>query len=83
MLVHKQKQKGNIMMKDEVNSLLQKPMNRLDFLKHVGVGIAAITGAAMVVKTMNSLGNATSSKQQSVGYGSAVYGGKKDQPQQS
>jgi hypothetical protein len=65
------------MMKDEVNSLLQKPMNRLDFLKHVGVGIAAVTGAAMVVKTMNSLGGST--KQQSVGYGSAVYGGKKDQ----
>lgn len=64
-------------MKDEVNSLLQKPMNRLDFLKHVGVGIAAVTGAAVVVKTMNSLGNNT--KQQTVGYGSAVYGGKKDQ----
>jgi hypothetical protein len=69
-------------MKDEVNSLLQKPMNRLDFLKHVGVGIAAVTGAAVVVKTMNSLGN-HSSKQQSVGYGSAPYGGKKDQPQSS
>lgn len=64
-------------MKDEVNSLLQKPMNRLDFLKHVGVGIAAVTGAAVVVKTMNSLGN--SSNKQTMGYGSAVYGGKKDQ----
>ena len=65
-------------MKDEVNSLLQKPMNRLDFLKHVGVGIAAVTGAAVVVKTMNSLGS-SNAKHQSVGYGSAVYGGKKDQ----
>lgn len=71
-------------MKDEVNSLLQKPMNRLDFLKHVGIGIAAITGAAMVVKTMNSLGtNNSTKKQATVGYGSAVYGGKKDKPQQS
>jgi hypothetical protein len=72
------------MMKDELNSLLQKPMNRLDFIKHVGIGIAAITGAAAVVKTMNSLGGNTSTKKkQSLGYGSAVYGGKKDQPQSS
>jgi hypothetical protein len=65
-------------MKDEVDSLLQKPMNRLDFLKHVGVGIAAITGAAMVVKTMNSLGG-SSAKQRTLGYGSATYGGNKGQ----
>lgn len=69
-------------MKDEVNSLLQKPMNRLDFLKHVGAGIAAITGVAVVVKTMNSLGN-TSSHKQNVGYGSSSYGGGKDQPKAS
>jgi hypothetical protein len=69
-------------MKDEVNSLLQKPMNRLDFLKHVGAGIAAITGVAVVVKTMNSLGN-TSGRKQSVGYGSSSYGGGKDQPKTS
>ena len=67
-------------MKDEVNSLLQKPMNRLDFLKHVGAGIAAITGLAVVLKTMNSLGTASGHKQ-SLGYGSSSYGGgKKDQP---
>jgi len=70
------------MMKDEVDSLLKKPMNRLDFLKHVGVGIAAITGAAVVVKTMNGLSTSSKSKQ-SLGYGSAVYGGKKDQPKAS
>jgi hypothetical protein len=71
------------MMKDEVDSLLQKPMNRLDFLKHIGIGIAAITGAAMVVKTMNGLGSSSSTKKQALGYGSAGYGGKKDQPKTS
>jgi Trp operon repressor len=70
------------MMKDEVDSLLKKPMNRLDFLKHVGAGIAAITGAAVVVKTMNNM-NSSSSKKQTLGYGSAVYGGKKDEPKTS
>jgi hypothetical protein len=69
-------------MKDEVNSLLQKPMNRLDFLKHVGAGIAAITGLAVVIKTMNSMGTA-SNRKQSVGYGSSAYGGGKDQPKAS
>ena len=71
-------------MKDEVNSLLQKTMNRLDFLKHVGAGIAAITGAAVVLKTMNSMGNSSSSSnKQSLGYGSSSYGGNKDQPKSS
>jgi hypothetical protein len=69
-------------MKDEVNSLLQKPMNRLDFLKHVGAGIAAITGVAVVIKTMNGLGNTPGNKQ-SLGYGSSSYGGNKDQPKAS
>ena len=70
-------------MKDEVNSLLQKPMNRLDFLKHVGAGIAAITGAAVVLKTMNSMGNSSSGNKQNLGYGSSSYGGKKDEPKSS
>jgi hypothetical protein len=62
-------------MKDELDSLLQKKMDRRDFLKHVGVGFAAITGIAAVVKTMNSLGG--KSKAKAAGYCSSTYGSKK------
>lgn len=62
-------------MKDELDSLLQKKMDRRDFLKHLGIGFAAITGIAAVLKTMNSLGGKSQTK--TVGYGSSTYGNKK------
>lgn len=66
-------------MKNELDSLLQKEMDRKDFLKHVGVGFAAITGVAVVLKTLNGFG----SKQQASGYGSSAYGGNKRPDQTS
>lgn len=64
-------------MKEELDSLLQKEMDRKSFLKHVAIGFAALTGIAAVVKTLNGIG---SGKSQSMGYGSATYGGNKQSP---
>ncbi len=67
-------------MKDELDSLLQKEMDRKSFLKHVAIGFAAITGIAAAIKTLNGFG--TNARTQNTGYGSSTYGGKK-QPSSS
>jgi hypothetical protein len=61
-------------MKNEIDQLLQKEMDRKAFLKHVGLGFAVISGAAAVIKTLNGFGSAP---KRSNGYGSAPYGGNK------
>ena len=61
-------------MKKDLDNLLQKQMDRRDFLKHVGIGFVAITGVATLVKTLSSV---YSPKQQGAGYGASVYGGSK------
>jgi hypothetical protein len=60
------------MMKDQISKLLSKPMDRKEFLKHVGIGFAILVGLSGVIKAFKS---------QSVagrGYGASVYGGNKD-----
>ena len=63
-------------MKDEIDSLLQKEMDRKAFLKHVAVGFVALTGVSTVIKALN---NVTSSKPKyyTHGYSSSAYGGKR------
>jgi len=56
-------------LKDNVQTLLQKKMDRRDFIKHVGVGFVAILGLSAVVRAMTSTGQRTD------GYSSGVYGG--------
>ena len=58
--------------KASVDSLLQKKMDRLSFLKHVGIGVVALTGVSTIVKTMGSMG----APRQTAGYGASIYGGK-------
>lgn len=60
-------------MKNELDSLLQKEMDRKGFLKHVAIGFAAFTGVAAAIKTLNGVGS--NSRKQTVGYGSSTYGG--------
>lgn len=60
-------------MKNEVQKLLQKDMDRRNFLKHVGVGFAAIVGLTTAVKTLTSLNGGP--KEVANGYGSNAYGG--------
>lgn len=65
------------MIKNEINTLLEKEMDRKGFLKHVAVGFVAITGVAALVKNLNSIGT-TSGRKVSSGYGSSAYGGTND-----
>jgi|ADGO01.1.fsa_nt_gi hypothetical protein len=59
-------------MKDQLTSLLNKPMDRKEFLKHVGMGFAILVGFSGVIKALKS------STVTAQGYGSSVYGGRKN-----
>lgn len=52
-----------------INELLQKRMDRKDFLKHVVMGVAVLTGTAGVVKMFRP------KEQQGLAYGGSAYGG--------
>jgi hypothetical protein len=54
--------------------VLQKEMDRKDFLKHVGIAAVALTGASAIIKL---LADQPTQKSQQVGYGGSVYGGTK------
>ena len=58
-------------MQKDLTNLLTKEMDRRDFLKHVAIGMVAMTGLGALVRTLNDVG----SKKQSVGYGASAYGG--------
>lgn len=58
-------------LQSEVHTLLQKKMDRREFIKHVGIGFAALLGVSAVLRSMSSM----SGNKQQVGYGSSTYGG--------
>ena len=64
-----------------VDELLQKEMNRKEFLKHVGVGIVALTGLSAAAKALlqhpTAANNTKQSMMQPMGYGAMPYGGSK------
>jgi len=62
-------------MPKQIDELLQKRMDRKDFLKHVAMGVAIITGTAGIIKLFRgeSQPNATTVN---LGYGASAYGGK-------
>lgn len=62
-------------MHKQINELLQKPMDRKDFLKHVALGVAVMTGGAALVKTLVGHDAQKSLSDSSAGYGNAAYGG--------
>lgn len=68
-------------MQKRFDEILQKRMDRKDFLKHVGIGVAVMTGAAGLVKMLNaqeqngSRQTAGVENRQSMGYGASAYGG--------
>lgn len=62
--------------KQELNTLLNKKMDRKDFLKVIGVAVVAVTGVGTLLRAVNP--RATSTKNVSSvpqGYGSSPYGG--------
>lgn len=71
-------------MQKHINEIMQKRMDRKDFLKHVAMGVAVITGAAGVVKLMKPelQGQQQASTGSSYGYGASVYGGRQTAMQQ-
>lgn len=58
-------------MKKDLQQLLEKQVDRKDFLKHIGFGVVALTGVTALTRSLNGFG----SKQQSAGFGTGVYGG--------
>lgn len=68
-------------MQKQFNEILQKRMDRKDFLKHVGIGVAVMTGAAGLVKMLKpqedgTQQTASTQSHQAVGYGGSAYGGR-------
>jgi len=57
---------------EDVQALLQKEMDRKEFIKHVGIGFAAIIGLTTILKTINSM---SGNSKKSLGYSSGAYGG--------
>ena len=60
-------------MKNDIEKLLQKEMDRKGFIQHVAIGFAAIAGITAIAKTLSTMSNGN--KAQDVGYGSNAYGG--------
>jgi hypothetical protein len=58
---------------DRLAQLLDKPMDRKDFLRQVGVGGMLLLGGNLIIRTVLGLGK--DSQQSSQGYGSSAYGG--------
>jgi len=62
-------------MQTQVDNLLQKRMDRKDFLKHVGIGVALITGVAGVLKLLGKQEQSSTQNAANGAYGAATYGG--------
>ena len=68
------------MIKAQVGQLLEKEMDRKDFLRHVGVAAAVIVGVPTLLNAISRLQAGPVRDAQQVGYGSSAYGG--DTPRQ-
>lgn len=62
-------------MKSQLDEILQKRMDRKDFLKHVALGVVVLTGTAGIVKLFKPAREAQQQKSVAYGYGGSVYGG--------
>lgn len=67
------------MIKTQVAELLQKEMDRKDFLRHVGVAAAVVVGVPTLLNALTRMQSGSiHGKPQATGYGSMPYGGDKD-----
>ena len=57
-------------MKQDLQQLLDKQVDRKDFLKHVGFGIVTLTGVTALTKSLTGFGD----KPKVSGFGAGVYG---------
>ena len=60
-------------LKTQITAVLNKKMDRQDFIKHVAIGMVAISGAGTALRLLS----VSKPKTQSVGYGGSAYGGTK------
>jgi hypothetical protein len=69
------------MLKIDTSALLQKEMDRKDFVKNVGIGILALSGVTAALKAVSLAPTAgkkvLGGSNNSYGYGSSAYGGAK------
>lgn len=63
--------RGN--MKTKIDEILQQKMDRKQFFKHVGAGVAAFVGFGMVVRALEA--QQPAQRQPTRGYGASAYGG--------
>lgn len=65
------------MIKKELRDILEKEMDRKDYLKYLGVGLMAIVGLTSAAKAVTSFHarNETGTRSSNTGYGSSSYGG--------
>ena len=61
-------------MKNEITTLMTKPMDRKDFLKHVGIVVLAVTGVTGLLAALNHGVSGVPSQTQHGGYGGSRYG---------
>jgi hypothetical protein len=60
--------------KQQVTAILNKKMDRKDFIKNVAIGMVALTGAGAVLRLLAP----AQSQQSQTGYGGSAYGGSRD-----
>lgn len=58
-------------LKTQVGAILDKKMDRQDFLKHVAIGVVALSGAGTALKLLSPRSKAPA---KSGGYGGSAYG---------
>lgn len=63
-----------MVIKSQVNEVLNKKMDRQKFLKHIAVGVVAVSGAGAALRLLAPRQKPSVSS----GYGSSAYGGTKE-----
>jgi hypothetical protein len=63
--------------KSQVNELLNKKMDRQDFLKSIAIGMVAISGAGAALRLL-APSQKTANPSNTMGYGASAYGGSKE-----
>lgn len=60
-----------------VTAILQKEMDRKEFLQHVGIAFLAMTGVSGMLKSVANHNVGTTTQKAQAGYGAMPYGGAK------
>jgi hypothetical protein len=61
------------MIREQIDALLAKEMDRKEFLQHVGAGLMIVLGISGVLKALTQ--QQPHARKQGMGYGSSAYGG--------